>query len=560
MPPEAPAREGVELLELRVLDGANRFFTRPAVKLEFGADAPGAAAEAAIAAGEAVRRLYAGLDLAPPRMRMRHSADARRAIVAFPWRRRTIAQAIGAAAARLALGIGRESRELRALRAMALGPLPALPKARIPIVAITGTNGKSTTTRLLAHIAATAGRKVGMTNSDGIYVRGELVEAGDWTGFGGAGRVLAEGGLDLAVLETARGGILLRGIGYAENDVSVVTNVSADHLGLQGIDTLDELAEVKGAIVRITKRDGWAVLNAQDERVWAMRRQTRANRYAFSLDPDAPAVRQALEGGGRAAVLRDGWLVLRRAGSRALKLAPADELPVTFGGLSRYNVANALAAVAAADALGIRPARIREGLRTFAQDTASNPGRMNLFGRDGRLVLVDFAHNEAGLAGLLDVCRRLAGADGPEGSAPGQPGRGRGSVRVAIGTAGDRSDEILHNLGRLAGDAADEIVICEKRHYLRGRELEELNRLLREGVAAGGYRGKVPAYPTELAALQAILERTRPGDVAAVMAHAERQAIFDWLEESGWRPTGVEELRGILAGNARPRAPARRGR
>ncbi|HEX6129282.1 MAG TPA: Mur ligase family protein, partial [Candidatus Limnocylindria bacterium] len=238
MPPETPPREGVELLELRVLDGANRFFTRPAVKLEFGADEPGVAADAAKAAGEAVRRLHTGLDLAPPRLRMRHSADARRAIVAYPWRRRTIAQAIGAAAARLALGMGRESRELRGLRAMALGPLPSLPKPRIPIAAITGTNGKSTTTRLLAHIATTAGMRVGMTNSDGIYVRGELVEAGDWTGFAGAGRVLAEEGLDLAVLETARGGILLRGIGYAENDVSVVTNVSADHLGLQGIDTL----------------------------------------------------------------------------------------------------------------------------------------------------------------------------------------------------------------------------------------------------------------------------------------------------------------------------------
>jgi cyanophycin synthetase len=531
MPQEGTPREGVELLELRVLDGPNRFFTRPAVKLEFGADEAGVAADVATAAGEAVRRLHTGLDLGPPRLTMRHSVDARRAMVAFPWRRRTIAQAIGAGAARLALGIGRESRELRALRAMAMGPLSSLPRPRIPIVAVTGTNGKSTTTRLIAHIATTAGRRVGMTNSDGIYVRGELVEAGDWTGFGGAGRVLAEEGLDLAVLETARGGILLRGIGYAENDVAVVTNVSADHLGLQGIDTLDELAEVKGAIVRITRRDGWAVLNAADDRVWAMRRRTRAKPYAFSLEPDAPAVRDALASGGRAAVLRDGWLVLRRAGRRTLGLAPADELPVTFGGLSAYNVANALAAAAAADALGIRPARIREGLRTFSQDTTSNPGRMNLFERDGRLALVDFAHNEAGLAGLLDVCRRLS----------------RGRVRVAIGTAGDRTDEILRNLGRLAGEGADEVVICEKRHYLRGRDLDGMNRLLREGVAEGGYRREVPAFATELEALQALLARARRGDVAAVMTHVERQPIFDWLHEAGWKPVTVEALRRILA-------------
>jgi cyanophycin synthetase len=426
---------------------------------------------------------------------------------------------------------------------MALGPLSSLPRPRIPIVAVTGTNGKSTTTRLIAHIATTAGRRVGMTNSDGIYVRGELVEAGDWTGFGGAGRVLAEEGLDLAVLETARGGILLRGIGYAENDVAVVTNVSADHLGLQGIDTLDELAEVKGAIVRITRRDGWAVLNATDERVWAMRRRTRARTYAFAMDPDVPQVRRTVEAGGRAAVLRDGWLTLLGRGRRALKLVPADEAPVTFGGLSAYNTANALAAAAAADALGIAPARIRAGLRTFAQDSASNPGRMNLFARDGRLALVDFAHNEAGLSGLLDVCRRLVGTDAAR---PGRSGR-RGRVRVAIGTAGDRSDDVLHNLGSLAGASADEVVICEKRHYLRGRELGEMNEIMRRGATESGYRADVPAYPTELAALEALLQRSRRGDVAAVMAHVERQEIFDWLQARGYRPVAPDDLRRHLA-------------
>jgi cyanophycin synthetase len=533
--PHAAASDGDELLEMRVLDGPNRFFNRPAVKLEFGAPETGAATAAAHEAGEMVRTLHAGLDLPLPRLTLRESFDHRRAAVAYPWRRRAIAQAIGTSAARIVLGGSSPRRELRGLRAVALGPRAHLPAPRIPIIAITGTNGKSTTTRLVAHIATEAGLRVGMTNSDGIYVRGQLVEAGDWTGFGGASRVLAEPGLQLAVLETARGGILLRGIGYVANNVSVVTNVSADHLGLQGIDTLDELAEVKGAIVRITRRDGWAVLNADDPRVWAMRRQTRAGWYPFSLDAANPAIGQALARGDRAAVIRGGALVLLRAGHPARRLTSIDEVPVTFGGVSEYNVANALAAAAAADAAGIGSRRIATGLRSFTLDADTNPGRLNLYERRDVLVLIDFAHNEAGLRGLLDVSRRLAG---------------RGRVRVAIGTAGDRTDEILHNLGALAGAGADDIVICEKHHYLRGRELEPMNRILREGVADAGYRRQVPAFPNELMALQDLVKRARPGDVVASMTHVERNEIRDWLTSAGFVPVSPDRLRMRLAAAA----------
>jgi cyanophycin synthetase len=538
--PHAAASDGVELLELRVLDGPNRFFNRPAVKLEFGGSRPGDAAAVADEAGEIVRRLHAGLDLAPPRLTTRESVDRLRTAVAYPWGRRTIAQSIGASASRVAIGSSSERRELRSLRAIALGPRPQLPSAHVPIVAVTGTNGKSTTTRLVAHIAQEARLRVGMTNSDGIYVRGELVEPGDWTGFGGAGRVLAERGIQLAVLETARGGILLRGIGYAANDVSVVTNVSADHLGLQGIDTLDELAEVKATVVRITRRSGWAVLNADDARVWAMRRETRARRYAFSLDPDSPAVASSIASGGRAAVVRDGMLTLLAAGRRAWRVAPIAELPVTFGGLSRYNVANALAAAAAADALGLSRGRIAAGLRSFTLDADANPGRLNLYERRGTMVLIDFAHNEAGLQGLLEVSRQLA--------TPPAGGRSRGKVRLALGTAGDRTDEILHNLGAQAGVGADDVVICEKRHYLRGRDLEGMNAILRAGVAAGGFTGQVETHSGELTALQALLARARRGDVVAVMTHVERREIEDWLASAGFRPVPLARLRALLAG------------
>jgi cyanophycin synthetase len=525
----------VELLELRVLDGPNRFFSRPAVKIEFIAPTPGTAAEVAAGAGLAVRRLYVALGLAAPRIVSRRSTDDTRALIAYPWRRRTIAQAIAAAASRLALRRSTDRQELPALRAMALGPLPHLPRPRVPLVAITGTNGKSTTTRLVAHIATEAGMRVGMTNSDGIYVAGELVEAGDWTGFGGAARILAEPDLELAVLETARGGILLRGIGYSANDVGVVTNVSADHLGLQGIDTLDELAETKAAVVRMTKPGGWAVLNGDDPRTWAMRRETRAGWYPFSLDPASVQGEEALDAGGRAAVLERGWLVLRAAGRRPVRLAREAELPLALHGLARYNVANALAAAAACDALELPHKAIAAGLRSFAQDTAANPGRLNLFEREGTVVLIDFAHNEAGLEGLAEVSRGLAGTH---------------RVRMAIGTAGDRTDEVLRNLGTIGGRAADELVICEKVHYLRGRDREELNGLLRKGAAKAGYRGKVPAYPSELAALQALLTHADEGDVVAIMSHVERLEIFEWLRSHGFEPIPPERLRDLVGGTA----------
>ena len=540
MPNDARPGAEVELLELRVLDGPNRFFNRPAIKLEFGSETPTAAADVAAAAALALRRLHVALDLPVPRVTVRHSSDHRRAAIAFPWRRRARSQALAAAAARIATGSSNDRHELRALRAVAAGPMPDLPRPRIPVVAITGTNGKSTTTRLIAHIAAAAGMQAGMTNSDGIYIGSELVEAGDWTGFGGAGRVLGHPNLDLAVLETARGGILLRGIGYAANDVAVVTNVSADHLGLQGIDTLDELAEVKGTVPRITKRAGWVVLNADDPRAWRMRRETKGQWYPFTLDPENPSIELALDRGGRAAVVQAGWLVLLGAGRRPRRLARVDELPVTFAGLAQYNVANALAAAAAADALGIAPDKIAAGLRSFALDRVVNPGRLNLFEKGGLLILVDFAHNEAGLAGLLEVCRKLSEAAGRAAK------RGRGKVRVAIGTAGDRSDELLHGLGLLAGASADEVVIAEKPHYLRGRESAEMNEIMRAGAAESGYRGPVEAFPTELAAVQGLVERGRRGDVIAVMTHAERAEVFEWLEAEGYRQVAFDRLRELV--------------
>jgi cyanophycin synthetase len=230
-------------------------------------------------------------------------------------------------------------------------------------------------------------------------------------------------------------------------------------------------------------------------------------------------------------------MTLLAAGRRARRLADVDELPVTFGGLSTYNVANALAAAAACDALGLTSGRIAAGLRSFALDSEANPGRLNLYEKRGTLVLIDFAHNEAGLQGLLDVSRQLA-----------RQGARRGKVRLAVGTAGDRTDAILHNLGALAGAGADDVVICEKPHYLRGREMEAMNAILRAGVAAGGFIREVEAHPSELAALQALLKRARSGDVVAVMTHVERIEIGDWLAAAGFKPVSLSRLQALLAG------------
>ena len=232
---------------------------------------------------------------------------------------------------------------------------------RIPVVSITGTNGKSTVTRLITHILLQAGHHVGTTTSDGILVDERMVDAGDWTGPGGAAVVLGRDDVDVAVLETARGGLVLRGMGYESNDASVFTNVSSDHLDLQGIHTLPELAEVKATVCRVTKPDGWVVLNADDPLVAAIARRVRARVSYFSMDPDAsPLLARHRRAGGRAHVLRHGRLV-EWNGPDEHEILEVTDLPVALGGFARHNVANALAAAGGARAMG---ADLGRGRRT----------------------------------------------------------------------------------------------------------------------------------------------------------------------------------------------------
>jgi cyanophycin synthetase len=546
--PEGP---GTALVELRVLDGANLYFPRPAIKLTL--EVPGllslpeeraaaVAVEVELAAGPAgppggeqrrrfaarllahlVRRTAAAAGVRALAVRSRPGPEPTQLVAAYPWRRKLAAKALGRAVAELAASMGTPGLAERveaagaAVAAAEPGPGPSLPVPRVPTVAVTGTNGKTTVTRLIAHMGRCAGLHVGWSNTDGIYMDGELVEEGDWSGPGGAARVLAQPGIQLAVLETARGGILRRGVGVAHNDVAVVTNISADHLGLGGIQTLDQLAEVKATIVRITRPGGWVVLNADDPRTLAMRRLSRARPFTFGLDPDAPGLREAQTEGGRAATVLDGDLVVLTRG-RVDRLLPVTDVPVTLAGLASFNVANALAAAAAGIAVGLPTEAVLEGLRGFRPDPALNPGRMNILDLGGRAVIVDMAHNEASLLALLEVARGLR-----------LPGR---RVLALVGTAGDRSDELIRSLGELAARGADRVAVGEKHRYLRGRDAAELIGLLREGAATVGVTD-VPAHPGELAGLEALAAESGPGDVVALMAPAERPEILAWLEAQG---------------------------
>jgi cyanophycin synthetase len=561
MAPDPPVVPAVlaSLLELRVLEGPNLYFTVPAIKLTLDTGALDALSEpearafaAAVALGGArpgapgsgqrqrfcvralahvLRRVAREAGTTRLGVRARAGPGPHRAVLAYPWRHRARAEALGRAVAEILdeLGRGDEptpgldvagalARAAQAVRASPLGERPSLLRPRVPVVSVTGTNGKTTTTRLLAHLGMCAGLRVGWSNTDGVYVQGELVEAGDWSGPGGARQVLSQPGVQLGVLETARGGVLLRGMGYAHNDVAIVTNVTADHLGMQGIDTLDQLAEVKAVVTAVTRPDGWLVLNGDDPRVLAMHRGARARPWVFSLDPSSPALREALDAGGRGASVLDGAVVLISRGADPDPVLAVTDIPLTLAGLSWHNLANVLAATAAASALGLPRAAIVAGLRSFRPDPEHNPGRMNLYSVRGITVVVDLAHNEASLEALLHVARGVR----PPGAA----------VRTVVGSAGDRLDEVHRAMGEIAARGSDAVVIAAKDRYLRGRPVEELVALWREGAAAVGVH-EVATHPSELAAVQALVAVSGPGDVVAVMCQAERVEVDAWLRSQG---------------------------
>jgi cyanophycin synthetase len=573
----ASASDARSLVELRLLDGPNLYFPRPAAKvtldlgellglevaaardlgveLGLGNTRPGAAGSvfrqrfAIRLVTQIVRRLASAGGATRLAVRTRTGQAVNVLVVAYPWRNAGRAEGLAYGLARVLDTVTAGPRavaemiivEGAALAAAPLGSAPELIRPQIPVVAITGTNGKTTTARMIGHIARQAGRLVGWSSTDGVYIDGQLVEAGDFSGPSGAGRVLRHPGVELAVTETARGGILRRGVGVAYNDVSVVTNISADHLGLGGIDTLDQLAEVKAVITKITKPGGWCVLNADDPRTLAMRLGTKAQIWVFTREPNSPGGRTVLSGGGRMTTLLGGWVCVLAPGADPLQVVEVIDVPMTLAGLSRVNVENALAVTSATLALGFSVEQVADGLRSF-DPNENNPGRMNIWTLpvpSGTIsVVIDLAHNEAGLEALLEIMGGI------------RPPHGR--LLLGVGTAGDRGDEVFVRLGEIAALGADVVEIVHKGDYLRGRSMAEISELITEGAAHAGMAIQ-RAHDTELGGLVSLVDQARQDDVVAIMTHQDREELDRWLLDHQATPDDAGSLRAkVLRAAATP--------
>jgi cyanophycin synthetase len=347
---------------------------------------------------------------------------------------------------------------------------------------------------------------------------------GDYTGPSGARRVLLDPNVDVAVLETARGGILLRGVAFESADVGVMINVTADHLSLHGVETIETLAEVKSVVVRLVRPGGLVVLNADDPNVARQATRVRADVLFITQDPTRQTVVDHLARGGRA-LLRIEDAIVHAVGDTREKVIDLRDAPITWGGVARHMVENAMCAAGAALGLGLPLEQIAAGLRTFRSDVRSNAGRLNVFRLHGTIIVVDYAHNESGLEALIAFGRGLSG--------------GAGRLSAIIGTAGDRQDDVLVGIGRIAAEQADRVYIKENLRYLRGRPAEEIVDLIRSGINEAHGLGKlVGVYPSEHQALIAALDRAEPGDTIVVMCVQDQLAIYRELRERGaeeWR-------------------------
>ncbi len=414
---------------------------------------------------------------------------------------------------------------------------PVGSRSRVPIVAVTGTNGKTTTARMISAIFKGMGRKVGMTSTDGITIDQRLIIQADASGPKSARMVLQNPRVDFAVLEVARGGILREGLGYDRNDVAVVTNVAPDHLGIGGIDTLEQLADVKSVVVESVPRDGSAVLNADDPLVAGMRRRCRGDVVWFSLGEPGSQGRELAEAhcrrGGTSVLLDSderGEYIFLRQGRRKMRLTYCDRIPATYNGKARFNVMNAMAAAGAAFAQGAHLHDIRAGLSGFLPTWDSAPGRLNYIDVHGVHGFIDYAHNAPGLRALGEFLESYR-----EGLSKSNQDIGRRRCIGVVGTAGDRRDSDIVDLGKVAAEFFDVIVIREDKKR-RGREVGEVAALIAAGVGepATGRARESHIILDEVEAAKYALSVANPGDVLAVMGD-DMQALSDALQTEAHR-------------------------
>lgn len=379
---------------------------------------------------------------------------------------------------------------------------------RIPIIAITGTNGKTTTSRLISHICKSAGYKVGFTTSDGIYIQNHLMMSGDCTGPVSAEFVLKDPTVDFAVLECARGGILKAGLAFRNCDVAIVTNVSEDHIGLGGIENIEQMAKVKAVLPETVFPHGYAILNADDDLVYAMRKGLDCKVALFSMDENNPRIKEHCEDGGMAAVLENDYVTILK-GTWKVRIEKVRDIPLTFEGKAVHNIMNTLPAVLATYLFReIEIEDIKLALTTFIPSPAQTPGRLNLFQFKKLQVLVDYAHNPAGLHLLGDFVQKMDGSP---------------KVGIISGT-GDRRDEDIKEMGKIASTYFDEIIIRQDKN-LRGRTAEEIADLLVAGIKEGNKEIPVEVKSHEREAILYAYNNAKPGSLITIMADVVTEAL-----------------------------------
>ena len=370
--------------------------------------------------------------------------------------------------------------------------------SRIPIIAITGTNGKTTTTRLMAHMVKTMGHKVGFTTTDGIYIQNRMLQEGDCTGPVSAEFVLKDPTVDFAVLETARGGILRAGLGFHTCDIGIVTNIAADHLGLKDINTLEDLARVKAVVVESVAPEGTAILNADDDLVYAMRENLQCNVALFSMDTDNPRVVEHCSKGGLGAIVEDGWFTLCK-GTWKIRVAKVVDVPLTMSGRAAFMIQNVLPTILAGFIRNFKIEDMRLALETFIPSPTQTPGRLNIFQFKNFQVMLDYAHNAAGFQAIARFLEKT-----------------EATYKVGIiAGVGDRRDEDIRDIGRISAHMFDEIIIRQDKN-LRGRSEEEIIALLKEGIESVDKGKKVYHIKTEAEAITHAIKNAVPGSFITV--------------------------------------------